>query len=312
MLTLTQVWGALLILLVCPGLGAVPLTPWLMQRWPVGDRPAPPVKTVGVATAFAQGGAIAGSLALALEAAKGIGAVLLARHYFPADPEWEVIALMALVMGRYWGAQAVGTTSVLWGALVHSPIAAGLTLLISLLGFTIFRERQQGRLLVLVLFTVLTALQVPDGVRVLLTACLCALIGWIYQKMPADVDLPAPASRLESQRLWGFFRSDRALLALGQSLQPGTVGGKAMRLSQLLAAGYPVPPGDVLPAGDDPALLIEITHPAPTTPVIVRASAIDDQPALATSAGQYAAVADITSQEALFAAMSQVFRSYDR
>lgn len=312
MLSLTQVWGALLILLMCPLLGALPLTGWLTGALGGGELRQGSGGNAGVSAAFETGGTIAGLLAIVIEAAKGIVAVLLARHYFPADPAWEIIALIALVMGRYWGAKAVGTTSVLWGAIVHSPVTAGLTLLISFLGFTIFRERQQGRLLVLVLFPLMTALNQAGGMQVLLTACLCGLVGWIYQKVPEDLEVPTAATRLESQRLFGFFRSDRALRSLDQLLSKDIVGGKAAILSQLKAWGYPVPPGYVLPAGDDPTMLIEITRPSVQATVVVRASVVGDNPAIASSAGQYAAVLDVKSQDALFAAINQVFRAYDR
>lgn len=312
MLTLTQVWGALLIFVICPLVGALPLSQWVTYSFVSERSPNLPPGSGGVSAAFAVGGTGAGSLALLLEAAKGIGAVLLARQYFPTDPAWEIVALIALVMGRYWANKAVGTTSVLWGAIAHSPVAAGLTLLISGLGFTIFRERQQGRLLVLVMFPLITALSQANGMQILLTACLCALMAWIYQKEPEDLAVPTPATRLESRRLFGFFRSDRALLSLEKSLDAATVGSKAARLSQLLGWGYPVPTGYVLPAGDDPAMLLDITRPSVSSPVVVRPSIVGDNPALSSSAGQYAASTDLTSQEALYAAMNQCFRSYDR
>ncbi|MDB9526849.1 glycerol-3-phosphate acyltransferase [Oscillatoria sp. CS-180] len=312
MLTLTQVWGALLIFVVCPLLGALPLTRFVLP--PTGG--AQPMqerdRAIGIPTVFEAGGTFAGVLAIILEAAKGIGTVLLARYYFPADASWEVVALIALLMGRYWAAKSVGTTSILWGSTIHSPVAAGLTLLISFLGFTIFREKQQGRLLVLVLFPVITALSQQNGMQILLTACLCGLMGWIYQKVPEDLELPSASTRLESRRLFGFFRSDRALFSLDQALSRDTVGSKAATLAQLTAWDYPVPKGYVLPAGDDPAMLLEITRPSGKSPVIVRASAIGDNPLLASAAGQYSAVLDVTSQEALLVAINQVFQSYNR
>jgi hypothetical protein len=311
MLTLTQVWGALLIFTLCPLVGALPLSQWATATVAGSRSSAPPPATIGVPAAFEMS-TLAGLLALLLEAAKGIGAVLLARHYFATDPAWEIVALIALVMGRYWAAKAVGTTSVLWGAIAHNPIAAGLTLLISVLGFTIFRERQQGRLLVLVLFPVITALSQAQGMQILLTACLSGLIAWIYDQQPEDLAMPNPASRLESRRLFGFFRSDRALLSLEKPLDASTVGGKAARLAELKAWGYPVPTGYGLPAGDDPTLLLDITRPSVTSPLVVRASVVGDRPAIASSAGQYAGSADLTSQEALYAAMNQCFRTYDR
>ncbi|MEM9120309.1 MAG: glycerol-3-phosphate acyltransferase [Cyanobacteria bacterium P01_F01_bin.56] len=310
MLTLTQVWGALLIFTVVPLVGALPLSQWVANAF-ARERSLPP-DNVGVPAIFASSGGGAGSLALLLEAAKGIGAVLVARYYFPTDAAWEIVSLIALVMGRYWAIKAVGTTSVMWGAIAHNPVAAGLTLLISFLGFTIFREQQQGRLLVLGLFPIITALSQANGMQILLTACLCGLIAWIYQQHPEDLAVPNPASRLESRRLFGFFRSDRALLSLEKSLDAATVGSKAARLSQLMAWGYPIPTGYVLPAGDDPAMLLAITQPSVAAPVVVRASIVGDLPALSSSAGQYAASADLTSQEALYAAMNQCFRTYER
>lgn len=312
MLTLTQVWGALLIFVVGPLVGALPLSHWLAHAVAGARSPALPPGHLGVPAVFAAGGTGAGLLALGLEAAKGIGMVWLARQYFPTDPAWEIVALIALVMGRYWASQAVGTTSVLWGAIAHHPVAAGLTLLISVLGFTIFRERQQGRLLVLGLFPLITALSQASGMQILLTACLCGLIAWIYQKVPEDLEVPTTATRLESRRLFGFFRSDRALLTLEKPLAAETAGSQAARLSQLRGWGYPVPQGYVLPAGDDPAMLLAITRPSVAAPVVVRPSVVGDEPALSSSAGQYAASSDLTSQEALYAAMNQCFRSYDR
>jgi pyruvate,water dikinase len=266
---------------------------------------------LGVPAAFETGGMVVGLSAIALEAARGIGVVWLARHYFPTDPEWEIVALIALVMGRYWGAQAVGTTSVLWGAIAHRPVVAGLTLLVSFLGFTIFREKQQGRLLVLVVFPLMMALSQSSGVHVVLTICLSSLIAWIYQKVPEDLNVPPTSVRLESQRLFGFFRSDRALLSLEQPLHPRQVGFDAAMLSRLMIWGYPVPPGYVLPAGDDPAMLAAITRPTAQSPVMVRGAAIRDRPSSASPTAT-ATMVDITSQEALLASMTQVYQSYGR
>ncbi|MGF1458062.1 MAG: glycerol-3-phosphate acyltransferase [Leptolyngbyaceae cyanobacterium] len=312
MLTLTQVWGALLILVLGPLVGALPLSHWVTYSLAGTRSRTLPPGNVGVPVAFAVGGTLAGGLALLLEAAKGVGVVWLARYYFPTDATWEVVALMALVMGRYWSAKAVGTTSVLWGAIAHRPVTAGLTLLVSFLGFTIFRERQQGRWLVLILFPLMTALNQASGMQVLMTVCLSGLIGWIYQTIPEDLEVPTPATRLESRRLFGFFRSDRALLSLAQPLDAATAGSQAAHLSQLMAAGYPVPQGYVLPAGDDPTMLLEITQPTVAAPVTVQPSLMSDVPAIAASAGQYFTQSDITSPEALYVAINRCFSTYDQ
>lgn len=312
MLTLTQVWGALLIFVVCPLLGAVPLTGWI-TRWVAGKRLAEiGTGNVGVSAAFYHGGPWAGVPAVMAEAGKGIGAVLLARHYFPTDPAWELVALMALVMGRYWGGRAAGTTNVVWGFFVHDPITAGLICLISLIGFTVVRERRQGRVLPLVLMPVLTALRHGDGVRVGAIALLAGLIAWIYTQLPDDLELPTTEARVESKRMFQFFRGDRALLALGADLPVTKAGNKGATLSQLKGWGYPVPRGYVLPAGDDPATLIAITQPSPQQPVVVRSSALGEDGTGASAAGQYTSLLNITSQEALATAITQCFSAYNR
>lgn len=311
-MSLLQVWGALLIFVLCPLLGGLPLTGWMTRL--VSGKSLTQIGTgnVGVSAAFYHGGKVAGILSVLAEAFKGIAAVLLARYYFPVDPAWEVIALMALVMGRYWIAKGAGTTNVTWGFFVHDPVTALLTLLISLIGFTIFRERRQGRLLVLVLLPLLTALRHGgEGERVLLVACLCGLIAWIYQKLPDDLDLSAAEGRLESQSMFRFFRGDRGLLSLDQPLQPAQVGNKAATLAQLKAWGYPVPRGYVLPAGDDLNPLIEITQPSPQQPLVVRSSALDEDTGTASAAGLYTSILNVTSKAALETAIQRCFVSYN-
>ena len=311
MLTLTHVWGALLIFTLCPLLGALPLTGWIVRLTTGKELAELGTGNVGVSAAFYHGGTLAGILSVLAEAGKGIGAILLAKHYFQSDPVWEVIALIALVMGRYWGAKGAGTTNVTWGFMVHDPITSGLTFLISFLGFTLFREKRQGRLLVLILLPMLTALRHQDGTRTLVVACLSGLIAWIYQKMPDDLEMSAAGARVESQRMFKFFQGDRALLSLDQPLPPTKAGGKGATLSQLKSWGYPVPRGYVLPAGDDPAMLLAITQPSAEQPVIVRSSATGEDTPEASAAGQYVSIPNITNQDTLATAITRCFNSYN-
>ena len=286
-MTLTQVWGAFLIFVLAPVVGGLPLTGW-STRLLSGQR----LRRVGtgnvsVSAAFYHGGKVAGIAAVLMEAAKGIGVVLLARYYFPTDPVWEILALIGLVMGRYWFAQGAGTTNVVWGIVAYDWGTALLTFMISGLGFTIFRERRQGRLLSLVLLPLITALRHRDGALVLAMTCLSALIAWIYQKLPDDLDLPDDEGRLESRTMFRFFRGDRGLVALDQPLDAAKFGYKAATLGQLRAWGYPVPRGYVLPAGDDPTALLAIAEPSPTQPLAVRSSAQDEDTGTASAAGVY-------------------------
>ena len=311
-MTLTQVWGAFLIFVLCPIIGGLPLTGWVTRLVAGQNLRELGTGNVGVSAAFYHGGRVSGILSALLEAAKGIGVVLLARHYFPDDPVWEIIALIALVMGRYWFAKGAGTTNVVWGFVVHDWVISLLTLMVSGLGFTIFRERRQGRLLVLVLLPIFTALRhTEDGPLILAVTCLSALIAWIYTKIPDDLNLSVDEGRLESRSMFRFFRGDRSLVSLDTPLRADKVGSKAAYLGQLRAWGYPVPRGYVIQAGDDPAVLLEIAQPSPQQPVVVRSSSQDEDTGLLSAAGIYESFLNITSQEELAQAMARCFASYN-
>ncbi|MEO0352754.1 MAG: glycerol-3-phosphate acyltransferase, partial [Cyanobacteria bacterium P01_A01_bin.15] len=306
-----QVWGALLIFLVCPLLGGLPLTGWWV-RLLTGKRLSQiGTGNVGVSAAFYHGGTVVGIGAVALEAFKGIGAVLLAGYFFPEDPIWPVVALMALVVGRYWLSRGAGVTNVSWGFLVYDPLVAGLGWLLSLVAFTVVRERKQGRMFALILLPVLTGLVHGDAMRLVAVGCLMGLIGWIYQKLPDDLELPAQATRTESRRLFRFFRGESALQSLAEVLDPATVGNKAATLSQLKAWGYPVPMGYILRAGDDPAALFELCQPSPSQPVVVRSSAVGEDGLGASAAGQYVSVTDVSDRPGLESAIATCFQAYN-
>ena len=312
-MTFTQLWGVLLIFLLCPLLGGLPLIDWMMQALAGKDLKHLGTGNISVSAAFYHGGKSLGILAVLSEAAKGIAAVLLARHYFPAGSAWEIIALMALVMGRYWFAKGAGTTNVVWGYGLHDPVTALLTAVIGGVGFTLLRERQAGRLGVLVLLPVLTAFRHPQSSQLIgANIILSLLIGWIYHKIPDDLDLPTHNAQSSSRQMFRFFRSDRALRSLDQPLQAEQVGGKAASLSQLKRWGYPIPTGWVLPPGDDPAPLVEALNPAPEQPLVVRSSAIGEDSETASAAGQYESLLNITSRTALAAAILRVQASYNQ
>ena len=307
-----QVLGALVIFTLVPILGALPLTGWAVRLLTGRQLTKVGTGNVSVSAAFYHGGTGVGLLCVALEAFKGIAAVLVARAFFGDDSIWPVLSLIFLVMGRYWGSQGAGTTNIAWGFFAYDPVVAGFTLLISAFGFTILRMRQQGRLFVLVLMPVLTALFYPtEGTRVLVVACLSGLVAWIYHKIPDDLDLPSTQSAGESRRMFRFFQGDRALPSLSTLLSTEKVGGKAATLSQLHAWGYPVPPGYVLPAGDDPAALIAAVSPSPSQPVVARSSATGEDTLNASAAGQYVSVTEITSAAALEQAIIVCLNAYN-
>lgn len=306
-----EVLGVLLIFVVCPLLGGLPLIRWIGQ-WTIGqDLRRVGTGNVSVSAAFYHGGRWVGVLAVLSEALKGIAAVLLARSFLP-DPVWEIMALITLVMGRYWFGKGAGTTNVVWGYIVHDPGTALLTAIIGGIGFTILRERQAGKFGVLVLLPLLTALRYPTaGELIGANITLSLLIGWIYRKIPDDLTLPTDRVQSSSQSMFRFFRGDRSLLSLSQPLTATKVGGKAASLSQLIRWGYPVPAGWVLPPGDDPSPLLAALEPSPDQPFVVRSSAIDEDASTASAAGQYESLLNITSVAALEQAILRCQASYN-
>ena len=142
---MTQAFGVFIILVFCPILGMIPLIDWLTYASTGKQLHKLGTGNISVSAAFYHGGKVAGILGVLSEAAKGIIAVLLTRIYFPLGSGWEILALIALVMGRYWATKGAGTTNVTWGIFVHNPVAALLTAIIGGISFTLWREKQAGR-----------------------------------------------------------------------------------------------------------------------------------------------------------------------
>ncbi|MGD2184080.1 glycerol-3-phosphate acyltransferase [Lusitaniella coriacea] len=311
-MTLTQVWGSLLIFLLCPLLGALPLTGWATYYLTGCKLSQVGTGNVSVSAAFYHGGKIAGIVAVCLEAAKGIAAVLLARAFFPTAPAWELIALIALIMGRYWRGKGAGTTNVVWGIVAHDFWAAFLIFLVGSISFTIFRDRATGRLVSLILLALMIALRHPsEPQRIVAAIALSVVLGWIFAKIPDDLDLSTRQANPESRKMFKFFRGDQALISLDSSLDAQKVGQKAATLSQLKRWGYGVPDGWVLPAGDDAQPLILSLTPSPDEPFVVRSSAVGEDSETASAAGQYITVLNITRSEDLEDAITRCQTSYN-
>jgi pyruvate,water dikinase len=110
-------------------LGALPLINWINYSLTRTTLDRVGTGNISVSAAFYHGGKLVGILAVISEAAKGIIVVLLARSLFPSLEVWEIIALIALVLGRYLVGKGAGTTNVFWGIVTHDFLAALLTLL---------------------------------------------------------------------------------------------------------------------------------------------------------------------------------------
>lgn len=311
-MTLTQVWGVLLLFILCPLLGSLPIIDWLVRLKAGRSLRQMGTGNVSVSAAFYHGGRAIGILAVVSEALKGAAAVLLARSFFPQDPAWEVIALIGLVMGRYWVGGGAGTTNVTWGYVVHDPVTAFLVFLIGLISFTILRERQLGKIGVLVLFPLITALRHSrDSGLIFAAIALAGLLYAIYQKIPDDLDLSAETAQTGSRGMFQFFRGDRAVRSLNDDLDASKFGQKAATLAELKQLGYPVPMGWILIPGDDPAPLLEKLTPSPRSPLVVRSSAVGEDSEQASAAGQYESIVGVTNPEALQVAIRRCLASYD-
>lgn len=307
------IWQAIFISIVCPLLGGLPLVAWITYALKRRKLRELGTGNIGVQAAFYHGGTLAGILAVLSEAGKGIAVVLLARALFPGQPEWEIIALIALVIGRYAIGKGAGTTNVVWGFIAHDIRVAGLVFSIGGISFTILRERYAGRTGVLILFPTILALLHPyDYPRIFASIALAILIAWIYRQLPDDLDLRPEEAQGNSQATFRFFRGDKAMISLDRQLDADKVGQKAATLSQLKRWGYPVPEGWVVLPGDDTTPILESLQPSPDAPLVVRSSAIGEDGEYASAAGQYETILNVNNREALQQAILQCQASYDR
>jgi len=308
---LTPIWGCLTVFIVCPLLGGLPLIDWI--TYTITGRQLSKLGTgnISVSAAFYHGGKLAGICAVISEAAKGIMVVLLARAFFPQGSVWEIIAIIALVMGRYWIANSAGTTNAVWGIVAHDAIAAGLVWLISLISFTIIRDRQLGKYGALVLLVVIIGLRHANQLEyAAVTFALASLLGWIYQNIPDDLDLAENGEQGSTSRMFRFFQGDKNIITLNGKLDANQVGQKAANLSLLKRKGYPVAKGWVLPPGGDPKALVALLEPSPKLPLIVRSSAIGEDSQFASAAGQYISILNVTNKAKLQSAIIECQASY--
>jgi phosphoenolpyruvate synthase/pyruvate phosphate dikinase/glycerol-3-phosphate acyltransferase PlsY len=308
-----EFWSALIIVIVCTFLGALPVIAWI--TYGLKGRQLSQIGTgnISVSAAFYHGGTWVGILAVLSEAIKGISAILLCRVFFPPGSVWELIALIALVLGRYAGGRGAGTTNVVWGLMVHDPIVAIFTGLLAIITFTLLQSRKlvkYGVLFVFPLFVIL--LNVEDFPKIIAAIVLAGVLGWIYTKIPDDLNLPAQAAEPESQAALTYLRGNRSLLSLDDELDPNVVGQKAATLSQMKRWGYPVPKGWVIRPHDEPETLIAMLQPSDLSPLVVRSSAIGEDSEQASAAGQYTTIVNVTSKQQLRDAIAQVQASYNQ
>ncbi|ARV59694.1 pyruvate phosphate dikinase PEP/pyruvate-binding protein [Nostocales cyanobacterium HT-58-2] len=307
-----ELWGIVIVFIVCPILGALPLIAWLTQAMTGRQLAQIGTGNISVSSAFYHGGTLVGILAVVSEAIKGIAAVLLTRTFFGQESAWELVALIALVIGRYSAGRGAGTTNAVWGFAVHDPLAAVFVFLLASVSFTIVRSRQLAKFGILILFPLIVAiLHAEDPARIIAAVALAALLGWIYKQIPDDLNLPVEEAQPESQATFKFFRGAQDILTLDDELDAAFVGQKAARLAQIKRWGYSVPKGWIIAPYENPEPLIEMLQPSELLPLVVRSSAIGEDTELASAAGQYETVLNVTSKQGLREAIAQCQASYN-
>ncbi|MDB9538130.1 glycerol-3-phosphate acyltransferase [Anabaenopsis arnoldii] len=307
-----QSWGVLVILIACPLLGSLPIIAWITYALKGRKLSQIGTKNISVSAAFYHGGTWVGILAVISEALKGMGAVLLCRVFFPPGSPWELIALIGLVLGRYGVGRGAGTTNVVWGILVHDPLVAIFTSLLAIISFIVLRSRQWVKFGVLFLFPwLMLLLNIEDIPKIMAAVTLAGVLGWIYTKIPDDLNLPAPETDAESQAAFAYLRGNHRIFCLDDELDANVVGHKAATLSEINRWGYPVPKGWVISPVDDPENLMAIIQPSNLSPLVVRSSAIGEDSEQASAAGQYTTILNVTTTEQLRDAIAQVQASYN-
>jgi len=116
------------------------------------------------------------------------------------------------------------------------------------------------------------------------------------------------------ERLPGEPGSTDSVSELGQALDAGIYGGKAVHLGTAIRHGLPVPPGyamstgfvDAVAAGDPSALAAVATISAELGLVAVRSSAVDEDSEGASFAGAHLSVLGVTGSSAIVAAVRAV------
>jgi len=316
-MTLVSIEMGLLLCAIAFGLGGLPLIAWLVQG--LTDQRLADLGTgnLSVSAAFYHGGTRVGLLAVLSEALKGIGVVLLARSLLPGVAAWEVVALMALVWGRFTLGRGAGTTNVVWGYVAHDWVIAVTIFVLSGALFTFIRRRQLARLGVLALIPLLEAVRRPDQPAAVAAATgLSLLIAWIYQQMPDDLALSAPSPEASSHKMFQYLRGRDVIGSLNDKPQIAQMGQKAATLAQLKQVGYAVPMGWVLPVGTPARSLIQHlakVEAAPwQKPWIVRSSALDEDSLEISGAGQYESISQVTSPAALAQAVERCRAAYSR
>jgi hypothetical protein len=245
-MTIEQLLGVLLILTVCPLMGA--LKPqWLKFLW---------------------------QQEILWSILQGIAAVGLARFFFAGTSEWHLVALMGLVVGTSIKKTSVSLWSIFAGFGLHDPVSAGIVALLSGVGVMCFRTPRQSLLVVLAMLPLVTALRYPwNSSLIIMAGFLSGLIYLSYDKAKKSSlsHETSGTAKLPETEL-KFFRADAAVVTLDDRLLPIRVGQPAALLSELRRDGFSVPNGWLVYPGDDLETVIALAEASTQHPAIVRYS----------------------------------------
>ncbi|MEM6521086.1 MAG: glycerol-3-phosphate acyltransferase, partial [Cyanobacteria bacterium P01_C01_bin.70] len=204
-MTLSDVSIVVAMCAIAFGLGGLPVIAWLVQGLTQKRLTDLGTGNISVSAAFYHGGTWIGLLAVLSEALKGIAVVLVARSLLPGVPAWEIVALIALVLGRFTLGRGAGTTNVVWGYIAHDWVIAASIFVLSGALFTVMRRRQFARLAVLALMPLLELAYHPEQPGAIAAATVLGLlIAWIYQQTPDDLALSAQQPDESSRKMFQY------------------------------------------------------------------------------------------------------------
>jgi pyruvate, water dikinase len=254
-MTLLQLGGCLLVSIVCPILGALPLMDWMLY--------AITGKHSIKATILVEQGWLARFLVLSIEAIVGIAAVLLVRIFFPSGYFWELVALIGIVMGRYWSGRGGGIIAVLAGVTLHDPTTIALIVLFASIGLAVFRtENARKKLIFVLLGLILSLRQIADAEYVFMAIALTGVLWW------SDLKIPTKTAFFE------FFSRKNRIFSLDRVEDETKIGRKAANLARLRRWGHAVADGWIVIAGDDLESITRYLQPSREHPLVVRSSII--------------------------------------
>lgn len=293
-------------------IGVLPLINWINYIFTGKNLKEVGTGNISVSAAFTQSGTKIGILAVLSEAIKGIVVVLLAREIFPETAVWQIIAIIALVIGRYSFSRGAGTTNAFWGIITYDAIAALISLGLTTIIFSLWRQRQIVKYLALVIISTVIAIRHWRQPSIVIsTIGLSCLLAGIYQTIPDDLAIKPEQNNKASSTMFRFLRGKSPIIPLTKPNNPKQVGGKAANLSKLHNWGYPVPKGWIILPETDPADVREYLPASIEYPLVVRSSAIGEDSELSSAAGQYTTILNVTSFETLIQAIEDCRQAYN-